>query len=855
MATISASYLKNGLSPSEVQKRLLQFGPNEIIAKKEHPILKIILAQFTSFIIIILAIAGGLSIFLGETIDGIAILAILVINAVIGFFQEYKAENAVKALKRLVVQTAIVLRDGIQKEVPIHNLVPDDIVILSEGNKIPADMELIESFSLKADESILTGESIPVSKVVGKEKLGQLFKGTIVVTGRAKARIISTGMNTEFGKIVNLLSKEEKDRSPLDQQLDQLGKRLGIMVIILVGIVFLLGILRANEIFNMLMTSVALGVSAIPEGLPIIVTLTLAVGVQALAQKKAIVRKMNAIETLGATTVICSDKTGTLTLNEMTVKKISTNFIDKNIPGIGYQWNEKIKLTTPEERKLIEICENCNNAFVNKNILGDPTEIALKVLARKAGFSKEYKELDENVFTSERKMMSTLHEIGKTKEIFSKGAFEELIKKCTFISKNGKVSKLTTSDKTNLSKIAENYSKEALRVLAFAYKPFKGKFDESGLIFIGLAAMTDPPRKTIKASLEIAQNAGIKVKIITGDNPLTAKAIGEKIGLKNVSIITGDQIDKLSDRELSKLITTTNIFARTTPQHKYRIVDLLKKQGEVVAVTGDGVNDAPALKHADVGIAMGIKGTEATKEVADIVLKDDNFTTIVNTIKEGRRIYDNILSFIKFMLSVNFVDIATIGIITIIGYPLPLLALQLLWINIATDALPALALGATKARENIMDLKPRPKKENIFFKYLDFIIVAMIVRIIGTLLLYFYGLHQDSIEGVNPLSLQEPSHARTIVFTALVIFEIMFAFVCQGAQPPKFKEMFTNKKLIIAVAISFIMQIAVIYAPFFQKIFKTVPLDFTEWIMIFLLAATGFLVPSVTKLVRKLYKK
>ncbi|MFA6917276.1 MAG: cation-transporting P-type ATPase [Candidatus Gracilibacteria bacterium] len=855
MASSQTAYLKNGLSTSEVQKRLLEFGPNEIISKKEHTALKIFFSQFASFIVIILGIAGGISIILGEIVDGVAILAILIINAIIGFIQEYKAENAVQALKKLVVQTAIVIRDGQQKEISIQNLVPNDIVILSEGNKIPADMEIFESFSLKVDESILTGESVPVSKVIGKDKSGQLFKGTIVVAGRGKARIIATGMNTEFGKIVNLVAKEEKDRSPLDIQLDHLGKKLGIITIILVSILFLLGLLRHLELFDMLMTSVALGVSAIPEGMPIIVTLTLAIGVQTLAQKKAIVRKMNAIETLGATTVICSDKTGTLTLNEMTVKKINTNFQEKEIPGIGYQWNEKIKLNSPEEQKLMEICENCNSAFVNKNILGDPTEIALKVLARKVGSPIEYKEIDENVFTSERKMMSTLHVVGKQKEIFAKGAPEEIIKKCSFISKNGKITKLTGPEKAKLSKLVENYSKEALRVLAFAYKPFKSKFDERDLIFIGLAAMADPPRKTVKASMEIAQLAGIKVKIITGDNPLTAKAIGEKIGLKNIKVVTGDQIDKLSDRELIKLIEVTSIFARTNPQHKYRIVDLLKKQGEVVAVTGDGVNDAPALKHADCGIAMGIKGTEATKEVADIVLKDDNFTTIINTIQEGRRIYENILSFIKYMLSVNFVDIITVGIISVMGYPMPLLPLQILWINIATDALPALALGTTEARANIMNDHPRPKTENIFRKFLYFIIVAVILKALGNFVVYFYGLNQDILNNLDLNSLATPSHARTLVFTGIVLFELVFAFVCIGEKPPTLKTIISNKKLWAAGIISLIIQILVIYTPFMQKIFKTTPLSLAEWVILSLLALSAFLVPSLTAITKKIFKK
>ncbi|MDD3861421.1 MAG: cation-translocating P-type ATPase [Candidatus Gracilibacteria bacterium] len=854
MVNSQTSYLKNGLSASEVQKRLLQFGPNEIIAKKGHPILRMIVDQFASFIVAILAIAAIISISLGELVDGIAIFVILIINAIIGFIQEYKAENAVQALKKMIVQKTIVIRDGQQKEIPIQNLVPDDIILLYEGDKIPADMIILEAYSLKVDEAILTGESVPVGKKADSETENKLMKGTIVVTGKAKAKVVSTGMNTEFGKIVNLVSSQEKDRSPLNVQIDHLGKKLGIITILLVTILFIIGSLEKIPMLDMFMTSVALGVSAIPEGLPIIVTLTLAIGVQILASKKAIVRKMTAVETLGATTVICSDKTGTLTLNEMTVKKINTNFAEKEIDGIGYDWEEKVKIDSLEEKKLLEICNNCNNAFIGKTILGDPTEIALKIVAKKASHDEEYKKIDENTFTSERKMMSTLHQVGKSKEIFAKGAFEEIIKKCKYIAINGKIKPLTSSEKTRLNKINDQYSSEAMRVLAIAYKKYDKNFTEEDMIFVGMAAMIDPPRKTVKLSIEIAHKAGIKVKIITGDNPLTAKAIGEKIGLESHRIITGEEIDKMTDRQLIKVLKEVSIFARTKPQHKYRLVDLLKKQNEVVAVTGDGVNDAPALKHADVGIAMGIKGTEATKEVADMVLKDDNFSTIVNTINEGRRIYENILSFLKYMLSVNFVDIVTVGLIALMKFPLPLLPLQILWINIATDALPALALGTTEARPNIMEDKPRPKRENIFRKFLYFILVAVILKVIGNLTVYFYGMEIDLANNVDLTQMDIPSHARTMVFTGIVLFELVFAFVCIGNKAPSFKAMISNKKLIGAGLISLIMQIIVIYTPFMQKVFKTTPLSITEWGILFMLACSAFLVYPTLNLTKKLFK-
>jgi P-type Ca2+ transporter type 2C len=851
------TYLETGLTSAEYAISLKKHGYNEIPVKKDFRALKIILSQFSSFLIIVLIVAGSVSIFLHEIIDGLAIFGIVIINAIIGFIQEYKAENAVKALKKMVIPKAIIMRNGEEIEVPIRELVPGDLLILSEGEKLPADCEVLEAFSLKLDESMLTGESVPVNKHVGEGKEGKLFKGTLVTTGRAKARIIHTGKNTEFGKIVHLVSKEEKTRSPLAMQLDDLGKKVGLVTLGLVVILFILGYLRGISMVEMLMISVALGVSAIPEGMPIIVTLTLALGVQILARKKAIVRKMNSIETLGATTVICSDKTGTLTLNEMTVKIVNTNFKEVEIPGLGYNFKkDKVSLKTKAQQKILSICENCNNAFIGKNILGDPTEIALKILTRKAGGLKEYDVIDENVFTSDRKMMSTLHKISGKKEVHAKGAYEEIIKRCTHILKDGKVKKINKTDIAHYDTLTLEYSSRALRVLGFAYKEHKGKgkFNEKGLIFVGIIGMLDPPRKTVKASIKIAQEAGIKVKVITGDNAITAKAVGEKIGLQVHNAATGDQIDKMSDKKLIKLIHETEIFARTKPEHKYRIVDLLQKDHEVVAVTGDGVNDAPALKHADVGIAMGIKGTEATKEVADIVLKDDNFSTIVTTIKEGRRVYHNILSFIKFMLSANFDTIMAVGVLTIMGFPLPILPLQILWINIATDAFPALALGRSEASPDIMHEKPHPKKENIFKKFALFIFVAAIFQTFANLFVYFYGSGIDASLGTDIANLSLPSYARTMVFTQIVMFELFFVFMCKEEEHITFKSLTSNKSLIGAVAISFVLQLIMIYTPFMQTVFKTVPLDLTQWGVVIMLASTAFLIPGVTKLAKKVFK-
>lgn len=845
-----------GLSPSQVRSRLNKYGLNEIKSPNEFRALKIFFNQFNSFLILILIFAGLTSIFLKEVLDGIAILAIVFINAIIGFLQEFKAENAVAKLKTMVKNTTIVIRAGQEKEIPIQEIVPDDIVLLNEGDKIPADMEIIESFSLQVDESMLTGESNPVNKQLSKNKESKdhlLFKGTIITTGRAKAKVLTTGMETEFGKIIKLINTNKESKSPLTKQLDQLARKIGIITLSLIFILFILGILRNISTFEMLMTSVALGVSAIPEGLPIIVTLTLATGVQVLARKKGIVRKMNSVETLGATTVICSDKTGTLTLNEMTVKKIYTHNQEVNIPGIGYKIQKHIKLPSPDQRILLEICQNCNNSIVHKNIIGDPTEIALKILAQKAKQTKDYKRLDEKVFTSERKMMTTLCKVGNKKISYTKGAFETILKNSSHILKNGKKVKLTAAEKKKIQKIALNYSQEALRVLGLAYN--EQSFSEEKMTFVGLVAMVDPPRKTVPASIKAAQKAGIKVKIITGDNAITAKAIGEKIGLTVNKVITGEEIDKLNDKQLLKVIQETQIFARTKPEHKYRIVDLLQKDHEVVAVTGDGVNDAPALKHADVGIAMGIKGTEATKEVADIILKDDNFSTIVTTIEEGRRIYQNILSFVKYMVSANFITIIVVGVITILGYPLPILALQILWLNIATDSFPALALGQSPAETNLMSKPPQPKKENMIYKFVGFFLSALILQVTANFLIYLYGLKIDSSLAIDSSNLTINSYARTLLFTQTVVFEILFAFVCKDQQKLSFKSLTNNHQLVLAGLVSFGLQLGLIYLPQAQEVFKTVPLELEHWLLIFLCASTAFLVPAVNQIGKRLFSR
>ncbi|MDX9970641.1 MAG: cation-transporting P-type ATPase [Candidatus Gracilibacteria bacterium] len=843
---------QKGLSKKEVSRLKEKYGLNEIPKKKEYRAFKIFLNQVSSWLIIILFLAGLTSFLMGERLDAYAILSIVAINAIIGFIQEYKAEKAIESLKKLVISTATVIRDGTQIQINSKDLVPGDIVILQEGEKIQADMEMLESFSLSVDESILTGESETVQKKIGEE----IFKGTLITSGRGIAMVKSIGEKTEFGKIIKFLGKETDNTTPLSIQLESLGKKLGLLIISIIAVLLILGLFRGIDFSNMFFIAISLGVSAIPEGLPIIVTLTLALSVQSLARKNAIVRKMKAIEGLGATTVICSDKTGTLTLNEMTLEKIYTNFEEFSVKGVGYETRPLQKKPASLPQKLIEIATNCNNAFLGKNLIGDPTEIALKVMAIKFGEKNEIEKLDEIAFTSERKMMSTLHQMKKGKEVFAKGAFEEIIKRCKYILVNGEIKKITKPEINRLKEHVEKYSRQALRTLALAYKPFDKEYSEDNLIFTGLTALKDPPRKSAKKSLQIALNAGIKIKIITGDHALTAKSIGEQLGLKNLNIVTGDELDGLSDIRLLELIKKTQIFARTKPEHKFRIVNLLKKDGEIVAVTGDGVNDAPALKHADVGIAMGIKGSEATKEVADIILRDDNFSTIVKTIEEGRRIYKNILSFIKFLLSANFDSLSTVAVLTILNLPLPLLPLQILWINLATDGLPALALGTTSRKdENIMKEPPHPKKENILGKFISFILTAAILQTIINLLIYFYGKHLDFINNINTADLTLPSFARTMVFTQIILFELVFVFICKEEKKITIKTFTSDKKILLAVFVSLILNLTIIYTPIFQNIFKTKALGLSEWIIIILGSLSALIVPFIDKIFKNLYGK
>ncbi|PIN78767.1 ATPase, partial [Candidatus Woesearchaeota archaeon CG10_big_fil_rev_8_21_14_0_10_33_12] len=781
---------------------------------------------------------------------------------------EYKAEKSIEALKKLASLKATVIRDGKKERILAKDLVLGDIIRLEEGEKIPADARLIEVISLETHESALTGESTSVAKEIseikGKKSIAEqsnmVFSGTVITRGRGKAIVIRTGMRTEIGRIAEMMQSEEKEQTPLQLTLAKLGKLLGIAVIIVCIIVFLTGLLRGNNAVEMFKSAIALAVAAIPEGLPAVVTITLALGVTRLVRKNALIRKLHSVETLGCTNVICTDKTGTLTKDEMTVKEIFVNNKLIKVTGQGYSTEGLFLDSKPGDYELLlRISSLCNNASIsNEKILGDPTETALLVCASKASLSREeleqeFPRIHEIPFDSERKMMTTIHQ-NKNKEIaFVKGGPKQVIDNCSFYYENGKIIKLTKSKKDEFLEKNREMASKALRVLAMAFRelPEKVKYSsetlEKNLVFVGLTGMIDPPRAEIKDAIKLCRKAGIRVIMLTGDQRTTAKAIGIQIGLinKDEKIITGMDITEFSDTEFDNIVKDVNIFARISPKDKIRIVDSLKKYGNVVAMTGDGVNDAPALKKADIGIAMGITGTDVSKEASDIILTDDNFASIVNAIKEGRGIYDNIKKFVEYLLSSNLGEILVIFVAMLIGMPLPLIAIHILWINLATDGLPALALSVDPAEPGIMERKPRKKDSKIFSKNVVLRMMAVgIIMCVGTLALF------KLYDPVNNLV-----YAQTMAFSTIMMFQMFNVLNCRSEKNSLFKiGIFSNKYLIGAIVISILLQVIVIYTPL-AIFFKTVPLSLVDWIYIILMSSTVLIFGETIKLIRNKINK
>jgi Ca2+-transporting ATPase len=862
---------EKGLSTEEAERRLQEFGPNELIEKKGISPFQIFLGQFKDIFVIMLLIAIGISVGIGETVDAATIGVIVVLNSVVGFVQEYRSEKAMEAMKKLTAPKARILRDGTEKQVLSKNVVPGDIVILEAGDRIPADARLLEVVDLKTDEAVLTGESTAVDKKLGvlaentpvADQKNSVFMATHITYGRGKAVITNTGMRTEFGKVAELVQAVEKVETPLKEKLANFAKKLGILIVIVSAVIFalelyelfVLGTSSLAEIIGAFETAVALAVSAVPEGLPAVVTVSLALGARQLAKRNALIRRLSSAETLGATTMICSDKTGTLTKGEMTVRKLYVDNKMIDVIGAGYEPTGDFLINgvsiNPKEHSdlnlLLTASTLCANAsYDGKNVLGDTTEGALIVAAAKAGMTKteldkECPRLQEIPFTSERKRMTTVHESPEG-EVFAyvKGAVEMILERSTSILKDGKEVKLTKKEKDEILKTNEEMASQALRVLAIAYKELPKtetkEYDEekleSNLVFIGLAGMIDPPRAEAKGANELCQKAGIKTVMITGDHKLTAVAIAKELGMmkKDDMVLTGAELDNLSDEELEKIVEKVAVYARVSPEHKLRIVRALKDKGHIVAMTGDGVNDAPALKQADIGVAMGITGTDVTREAADMVLADDNFATIVTAVEGGRAIYDNIRKFSFFLLRSNFDELLVIGLFALLGLDLPLSAGMILWINLVTDGGPALALSLDPPLEDLMSKPPRDPNEGILHGRFASIIMSFTTQFLGTGVLFYVARY---IWGF-PLG-----RAQAMAFTQATIRELMVVWNCRSEKKNAFRVGFTsNKFLLFAVVVSAVLTVVIPYT----GLFGTAPLELTDWAIVLPLSLSGLLI-------------
>jgi Ca2+-transporting ATPase len=861
-----------GLSTEEAERRLKEFGPNELIERKGVTPLQIFVGQFKDVFVIMLLIAIGISVAINEIVDAATIGAIVFLNAVVGFVQEYRSEKAMDAMKQLTAPKARVLRDGTEMLVPSKEVVPGDIVLLEAGDRIPADARLLQVVDLKTDEAVLTGESTAVDKtdIVLDEKApvadrkNSVFMATHITYGRGKAVITSTGMGTQFGKVAEMVQAVETVDTPLKQKLTKFAKKLGMIIIAVCAVIFVLelyelfvlGTSSIGEIIGAFETAIALAVSAVPEGLPAVVTVSLALGARELAKRNALIRKLSSAETLGATDIICSDKTGTLTKGEMTVRKIYVDNKMIDVTGAGYEPKGEFLLNgvpiDPKDDKdltlLLKAGTLCSNAtYDGTKVLGDTTEGALIVAAAKAGIKKEHLDtrhsrLQEVPFTSERKRMTTAHK-SPDGDVFSyvKGAVEILLDHSGHILKGGKIIKLSQKEKEQILKTNEEMANQALRVLAIAYKELPetetGKYDEEelehNLVFVGLAGMIDPPRAEAKGAIEMCRKAGIKTVMITGDHKLTAVAIAKELGImenENDLALTGAELDKMSDEEFDKIVEEVSVYARVSPEHKLRIVKALKKKGHIVAMTGDGVNDAPALKQADIGIAMGITGTDVTREAADMVLADDNFATIVTAVEGGRAIYDNIRKFSFFLLRSNFDELLVIGVFALMGLPLPLSAGMILWINLVTDGGPALALSLDPPQEDLMSRPPRDPREGILHGRIASILATFVTQFLGTGVLFAVAYF------VWGRSLAE---AQTMAFVQATMQELLIVWNCRSETKNAFRVGFTsNKFLLLAVVVSGILTVIVPYT----GLLGTAPLDLMDWLLVLPISLSGLLI-------------
>ncbi|MBI5025876.1 MAG: cation-translocating P-type ATPase [Nitrospirae bacterium] len=852
-----------GLSMDETKKRLEEYGPNVLKEKKKRTPFMMFLDQFKDFMILVLMAAAVVSGLVGEPKDTIAIIVIVILNAIIGFVQEYRAEKAIAALKMMAAPTATVLRDGMPVNIQASELVPGDIVLLEAGKVVPADMRLIEVAQLKVEEAPLTGESVPVDKHIKTlhdemmplgDRKNMAYKGTIVPYGRGTGVVVSTGMDTELGKIATMLQEEEEVKTPLQKRLTKFGQRLAIAVLAICAIVFGIGLLRGEPPALMFLTAISLAVAAIPEALPAVITISLALGAKKMVKQNALIRKLPAVETLGSVTYICSDKTGTLTLNKMTVEEIYVNgeIVKSEKLKVKSEETEKLSTFNFQLSTLFRAMALNNDAAVDKDgkIIGDPTEIALYMASEEAGVRKhdllvEHPRLAEIPFDSDRKCMTTFHRDPEGGIIsFSKGAIEVLIDKSTGMLTTEGVKDI---DKKEIHRVNDRMAADGLRVLGIAMR----RWDdlpadmtpanvEAELTILGLVGIMDPPREEAREAVAICKSAGIKPVMITGDHPITARAIAKRLGILEddlKAIITGRELEKLSLEEFEEKVEHVRVYARVAPEQKLKIVKALQDKGQFVAMTGDGVNDAPALKRADIGIAMGITGTDVSKEASHMILIDDNFATIVKAVKEGRKIYDNIRKFVKYLLTTNSGEIWTLFLAPLVGLPIPLLPIHILWINLMTDGLPALALSVEPEEGDLMKRPPRHPKESIFAHGLGLHAIWVGLLMAGIVLF------------VQAWSIKtEHAHWQTMVFTVLCLTQLGHVLAIRSEKESLFKiGLFTNKPLLTAVLLSFVFQMATIYIPALNPIFKTEPLSPGELIFTLALSSVVFVAVEIEK--------